>query len=220
MNQKTGVKCCQFTWKEATWLLHPKRGIYWEEQDMLLVADTHFGKIRHFQQAGIPLPANQEQNTYGRLESMITFFQPGKVVFLGDLFHSVYNASWEQFVDWRGKFANIHFHLVRGNHDILDEIHYQKLDIKLHDRGWQIGHFLLTHDPLSPAKGLIPIGGHLHPGFVLKGKGKQRIKLPCFYFDETKCILPALGYFTGLANIGINKNATLFVTTDKQVLQI
>lgn len=220
MNLKTEEICCQFTWKGANWTLHPKRGIYWKEQRMLLVADSHFGKIKHFQQAGIPLPDSKEQNTYGRLENMIAFFQPEKVVFLGDLFHSVYNTAWEQFVDWREKYAGINFHLVRGNHDILEEAHYQKLDIQLHDQGWQIGPFLLTHDPLNPASELISIGGHLHPGLVLTGKGKQRVKLPCFYFDETKCILPALGYFTGLANIEINKNASLFVTTDKQVLKI
>ena len=214
-------KIASLSWQGNEWQMHPARGIYWPEKDMLLVADSHFGKIRHFQKAGIPLPGERENPTYHRLEVMLDDFQPASLVFLGDLFHSRYNEAWEQFIDWREQYQQLDVHLVKGNHDILKLEEYKRLKMDVHENSWQLNEIILTHDPMAEAKsGLVQIGGHLHPGIHLRGKGKQRLRLPCFYFDPQKCILPALGHFTGLANLEINKGASVFVTTGKRVMEI
>jgi metallophosphoesterase superfamily enzyme len=39
--------------------------------------------------------------------------------------------------------------------------------------------------------------GHIHPGILVHGLGKQSLRFPCFYFGQTHCILPAFSKFTG-----------------------
>lgn len=219
MKRNIDKDCCQLYWRDENWVLHPQRGIYWPKQQLLMVADTHFGKIKHFQNTGIPIPGEKESKTYGRLEKLVRAFQPKKIAILGDLFHSKYNSAWEQYVDWMETHENIEFHLVRGNHDILNDSLYQKVGMVVHEENWQIGEITLTHNPVAHDSG-IQIGGHIHPGVRLEGRGKQKLKLPCFYFSSTKCILPALGYFTGLASLEINKGDRVFVTTAERVIEI
>ena len=63
-----------------------------------------------------------------------------------------------------------------------------------------IGPIHFVHD-LMPAVSndeQFCISGHIHPGVVLKGKGKQRITLPCYKINERRLILPAFSLFTGL----------------------
>ena len=213
-------KCVHHEWKGVNWMLHPQRGMYWKELGMLLIADAHLGKIRHFQKSGIPIPGDKEQTTYRRMDTMIRDFEPDHLVFLGDLFHSSYNEGWEAMIKWAEKHSKVQFHLIKGNHDILQDNHYEESGFRIHEESWVIDDFMLTHDPTKEVDNVCRIGGHVHPGVKLKGKGRKKLRLPCFFFDSQKCILPAVGYFTGLAMQEVNKEASVFVTTGRQVLKI
>ena len=76
---------------------------------MLLLADLHLGKGAHFRREGIPVPTNMISKDLRKLETLIDLFQPGRVVFLGDLFHSVYNPEWEIFGQWMDLGCGIRF---------------------------------------------------------------------------------------------------------------
>ena len=75
-------------------LLLPQRAVYWQQQQMLIAADVHLGKVGHFRKAGIAVPSEMEQGDLGVLSDLVYEHQPQKLLFLGDLFHSDINADW------------------------------------------------------------------------------------------------------------------------------
>src|SRR5689334_18807429 len=183
-------------------LLLPEKAIYWKAKGALLIADLHFGKINHFRKAGIPVPTKANEKNLEKLLSLIQSIRPQRVIFLGDLFHSHYNEEWEMVRTFIGTFPEISFELVIGNHDILSEIQYERSKIKLHHDTLNEFPFVLSHHPLENiSDDFYNLAGHVHPGVLLSGKGKQAITLPCFYFADHQGILPAFGSFTGLARI-------------------
>ncbi|MFT6748906.1 MAG: metallophosphoesterase superfamily enzyme, partial [Flavobacterium sp.] len=62
--------------------------------------------------------------------------------------------------------------------------------------------------------------GHIHPGIKLKGKGKQFVKLSCFYVKENQIILPSFGTFTGNYFVSPTKNEQIYAIVDKEVVKI
>jgi hypothetical protein len=54
----------------------------------------------------------------------------------------------------------------------------------------------------------------------MKGKGKQSLRFPCFYFTEFEALMPAFGKFTGLHIIEPAKKSLVFAVADNQIIQI
>jgi metallophosphoesterase superfamily enzyme len=56
-----------------------------------------------------------------------------------------------------------------------------------------------VHDPQDArlAANTIRMAGHWHPAVLLKGRGRQRLRVPCFWFGKQNALLPAAGAFTG-----------------------
>jgi uncharacterized protein len=200
--------------------LYPQKAIFWKSQGTLLLSDLHLGKINHFRKAGIPVPSRANDHNLEVFIDLIQLCQPRRIVCLGDLFHSHYNAEWEVFGEVVKHFSSIAFELVLGNHDIMGEYQYKRKKIGLHDT-LQIGKFLLTHHPLETIpEGTYNIAGHIHPGVFLKGKGRQALTLPCFYFSENQAYLPAFGKFTGLATIAPKKEDRVFIVAENKVIHV
>ncbi|HMU04607.1 MAG TPA: hypothetical protein PJ990_13330, partial [Saprospiraceae bacterium] len=79
----------------------------------------------------------------------------------------------------------------------------------------------LTHEPQDEIKnGYYNLAGHIHPGISLKGKGRQKVTLPCFYFGINNGLLPAFGYFTGKAIIKIEKKSDIFAIAEDKIFRI
>ena len=128
--------------------LYPQKAIFWRAQSTLLLSDLHLGKINHFRKAGIPVPSKANDHNLEILIDLIRACKPERIVCLGDLFHSHYNAEWEVFGEVVKHFSDIRFDLVVGNHDIMGRYQYKRKGIALHD-ALRIGDFLLTHHPLD-----------------------------------------------------------------------
>ena len=193
------------------------------QQKALIAADVHLGKVGHFRKAGIAVPRDMEQSDLAALSDLIHEYQPEKLIFLGDLFHSDMNADWDWFILWRSQFLHLEIILIRGNHDIIDDSYYQRLNITLHNE-LLIGPFLMLHHPLNDndlqqAKGYV-FCGHIHPGVSLVGRGRQHITLPCFAFGNGQVILPSFGKFTGKVAIRSNKTDRIFAIAKDKVLAI
>jgi len=185
----------------------------------LVVADVHWGKIDHFRKAGIPVPLQGNDKNAETLVAIINLFKPKRLIFLGDLFHSVYNDGWETFGQVRKAFFHCSFELVIGNHDILSERQYQRHHIQLHAQSLTLNNLLLTHEPREDIpEGVFNIAGHVHPGAHLRGTGKQSVTLPCFYIRTNQCILPAFGAFTGLARVQPKFGDKIFVIANGNVI--
>ena len=194
---------------------HPSGAGFWVEQQMLLVADVHLGKVTHFRKYGIAVPKNVARQNFERLNAAISHFRPKKVCFLGDLFHSFINSEWQLFEAWV-KSTDATFTLITGNHDIIPRRRYEGLGFCTEDV-LHVAHFSLTHHPEEMNEGF-NICGHVHPGIRLKGKGKQSLALPCFFLSPKQLILPAFGSFTGKHLLKPTKEDHVFVIAENRVI--
>ena len=204
-------------------LLLPQKAIYWQQEEALIAADVHLGKVGHFRKAGIAVPLHMEQTELSVLSDLIFEYKPKKLILLGDFFHSDINADWDWFILWRSQFPKLEINLVKGNHDIIDDDYYRQLDIQLHDE-LLTGPFLMLHHPLGHtalelAKGYV-FCGHIHPGISLSGKARQHLTLPCFAFGDRQGILPSFGKFTGRVAIRSVKRDRIFAIAKDKVLAI
>ena len=64
------------------------------------------------------------------------------------------------------------------------------------------------------------LAGHIHPCVRLRGAGRQRLRLPCFYFGDRQGILPAFGTFTGLGDVEVQNGDRVFVIADDRVVEV
>jgi len=200
--------------------LLPEKAIYLPASDTLVIADLHLGKAMHFRKSGFPVPPQSAERDYLRLNALIEKKQPQHIIVLGDLFHSVHNSEWNLFCDFVASRSGISFTLIIGNHDILDRRHYDELCLHVIEESMILGDLLLSHEPLQHVpEGKINVTGHIHPGFVLRGRASQRLKLPCFYLLPQLLILPAFGSLTGLYLLE-RGNAKVFVVVGNGVVGV
>ena len=212
-----------FNFLEQDLILLPQKAIYWKQQNVLIAADVHLGKVGHFRKAGIAVPRNMEQSDLGTLSDLIFEHKPKQLIFLGDLFHSDMNADWEWFRMWRQQNSKLEIILIRGNHDIIHDDHYLGLNVALYDQ-LQVGPFLMLHHPLSASEleqaGGYAFCGHIHPGVNLSGRARQSITIPCFAFGNKQAILPSFGRFTGRVAIQREKQDKIFGVLEDKVIAI
>lgn len=202
---------------KQTFILHPSGTMFWNDQEMLLISDVHLGKISHFRKYGSAVPQAAISENFRRMDQVIEFFSPKSIVFMGDLFHSSLNMEWNLFTEWM-ETIEIPVILVAGNHDIISELKYEVLGVKIYSE-IIIDDLLLTHHP-EEREGFFNICGHLHPGFKLRGNGRQTLHLRCFYQNKEQLILPAFGEFTGNFWISPNLGDRVFAITKTEVISV
>ena len=206
---------------EQTLVLYPEKAIYWKEESILLLADLHLGKSQHFRRNGIPVPVEVQQTQLKRLEQIINRTDAKEVMVIGDLFHSVHNVQWEVFAEFIRGFADLRFTLVPGNHDILDQSDYARAGIEVLPLIYDRGPFMFVHERIDEVpEGYFSFSGHEHPGVKLKGKGRQSLVLPCFYFGESVGLLPAFGSFTGLSRIMPEEGSMVYAIAENTIYQL
>jgi DNA ligase-associated metallophosphoesterase len=210
-----------FSFLDQNLLLLPEKAIYWMEQQILIVADIHLGKVGHFRKAGIAIPRKMEQDDLAELSDLIHRYSPKTIVLLGDLFHSELNNDWGWLVLWRSMFSHIRIILVLGNHDILNKALYHDLQFELFEH-FNAGPFRFSHEPIEKNLlahiNLYVLSGHLHPGVLLKGAGRQMLTLPCFHFGKQQGILPAFGKFTGKVRMKNSKGDRIFAVLQDKIV--
>ncbi len=203
--------------------LSPERVLFWEQEKILIVSDLHFGKTGHFRKSGIAVPQSVYKEDLQRLFAQISFFKAEQLLIVGDLFHSIENKEMDFFLKWRKDISQLPFLLIKGNHDILPINWYQEASIDVKEQH-QIHQFRFIHDPaessiLTEDSSFI-FSGHLHPGIIVRGLGKQSLRFPCFYFSEKQAILPAFSHFSGLAMIEPKKKDQVYAIVNQSILQI
>lgn len=213
MNTKQELLHKEIILEGEKWLLLPERAVFWKKQSILILTDLHLGKAGHFRKAGIPIPAGVHQADLSCLHKLIAAYRPHKVLMLGDLFHSELNSEWQQFRAFLAQHKTYEFILVKGNHDILPQDAYREPNLKVYEERWAVPPFLFTHHPpeTSVNDDLYPVCGHVHPGYKVKIRAGQSIKLPCFFLSENYAILPAFGKFTGCVHLPRKSNERVFV---------
>ncbi|MCF8238363.1 MAG: ligase-associated DNA damage response endonuclease PdeM [Saprospiraceae bacterium] len=197
------------------------RAMWLPKQRTLLLADLHIGKAMHFRKSGIAIPEQLAQVDLQRLDRLILQWRPKKVIFLGDLFHSQHNGEWDAFGMLITRYRKMKFILVRGNHDILEQAHYDQFGIEVVPDQLFCGSLLLTHDRLDTVPpGMYNLSGHVHPGFRLRGKGRQAMTMPCFHFGAHHGLLPAYGAFTGVMAVKTMPTDRVWVIFKDQLMEV
>jgi uncharacterized protein len=196
------------------------RSIFWEEQSALIVSDCHFGKTGHFRKAGIAVPQQVYKEDLQKLLDLVQHFQPSQLIVVGDLFHSHDNLELNWFKKWRNDLPELEIILVRGNHDILPQKWYADARIELAEEKLKIGSFVFSHENCETQEGEFIFCGHIHPGILLNGLGKQSLRFPCFFFHHQYCILPAFSKFTGLAIMDPGEGEDVFIVVDNKVVKM
>ena len=188
-----------FYYKDELIQLLPQKAAFLPKHKMLVIADLHLGKASHFRKEGIMIPIPKLSPDLQAMEKLVNSLQPITLIFLGDLFHSNLNKEWEGLNEFIIRYPTTRFVLTKGNHDILPSAVMEDTAIEVVEE-YEIGsHLLFTHVPLN----LVPeeklnISGHIHPGVMIKAKGSQSYRLPCFYYHNRCLVLPAYGKLTGL----------------------
>ncbi len=196
------------------------RAVFWEDTSTLIVSDCHFGKTGHFRKSGIAVPQQVYKEDLQRLLHLILYFKPKQLIVVGDLFHSKSNLELNWFTKWRNDLTSLSIILVKGNHDILQKSWYQSAGIELVKDSLKINSFRFSHEYCEVEENEYTFCGHLHPGIVLNGMGKQSLRFPCFYFAAAHCILPAFGRFTGLANINPQPGEKVYAVVSDDLIPL
>ncbi len=207
----------KLTVRNSEFDLLPERALWREDNRTLILADLHLGKVNHFRRNGIAVPRMAERNNLWRLSGLIKDYKPDRLIFLGDLFHSKMNLAWEEFVDFRKMFQHTKMVLVKGNHDILRDDDFYAANLELTDLLEEDG-MVFSHDRIETEA--FNIYGHIHPCVRLRGRAKQSLRLPCFFFSDQYGILPSFGDFTGGYVISPRKTDRVFVPLEKEVIEI
>lgn len=200
---------------EALWLL-PERAVWWPAQRTLFIADLHLGKAASFRQGGQPVPAGTTRGNLDRLRGLLHQHRPDALVVLGDFLHApeALTPSVEAaLAEWRAECPALRLTLVRGNHDRRAGDPPAALGLAVVDEPWRIGPFAACHHPQA-VPGALALAGHVHPTVRLYGRGRDRLRLPCFVLDAQVLLLPAFGEFTGGWEVEPAEGQQVFVVGD------
>ncbi len=209
-----------FYYKEERIHLLPEKAAYLPQYGMLLIADVHLGKASHFRKEGIIIPVPEISPDLCSIKRMIQNLNPTTIVFMGDLFHSKLNSEWLVLKEFLAEHNDKHFILTKGNHDILPSNIWKETTIEVVDELRVGNHLLCTHEPITEnPKDVLNIAGHIHPGFLIKTRGKQSYRLPCFYHNRNLLILPAFGQLTGLQIMKKDPRARVFPVLPTEVIE-
>jgi DNA ligase-associated metallophosphoesterase len=205
-------------------IMSAERALFWENEATLIIADLHAGKTGHFRREGIGIPQQVYQDDLHRLLSQVMFFKASRLIIVGDLTHSRENKELDLFRKWRLDFPDLVVHLVKGNHDVLEEAWYREAAIQTETPHHTVKNALFVHDLFGEEaqvkKGQYIFSGHLHPGISISGRGKQSLHFPCFYFTRHFCVLPAFSRFTGTYKVRPKEGEHVFAIAGKEIIEL
>ena len=204
--------------KNEELILTNQRALYWQREDALMLSDVHIGKTAHFRKHGIPMPDDVLQKDLERLKQLILHFDAKTLLIVGDLFHAERNSDMATFKEWLGQFPELKLVLIKGNHDRQSKMLMDDLSIQV-ETELAIKPFTFIHEPNTKLSGEFTISGHTHPGVLIKGKGKQKMKLPCYQVTDNQLILPAFSLFTGLNTRDVPENASCYAFTEASIFK-
>jgi DNA ligase-associated metallophosphoesterase len=199
-----------------------ERAVFWERTRTLFAADPHFGKAAAFRAAGVLVPRGTTGETLSRLDAALDRTGAERIVFLGDFLHAREGRATETLAainDWRARWSRVAMLLVRGNHDKRAGDPPPELDMRCEPAPVVEPPFVFAHHPVRSDAGYV-LSGHVHPGARLSGPGRQHSRLPCFWFGAEVAVLPAVGEFTGLADITVVPGDRVWVVADGEVIAV
>jgi len=186
----------KFCWEDTLLEMLPSRALFLPQTKELLISDIHLGKAEYFQQNGIPLTNNSDENNFARIKKIVKKYTPDKLIILGDLFHSKYSIDkkLQKKIEDLPELLKTTVELILGNHDVGCNFKNIKIfDIR------KTTNITFSHEPVnSENKKTLNICGHYHPKIYIKNNG-DKLSFRCFAMDKNKntLFLPSFGDLTG-----------------------
>lgn len=189
---------CEISVAGVSLIADPAGGLYWPEQQLLVVSDLHLEKGSAFATRGILLPPYDTAVTLERLGGLLARYPAGTVVALGDNFHDQGGPARLAAAD-RATLSALQrgrdWVWISGNHD-PDPPGGIGGDFA---RSLALGPLRFRHEPSVPtAEG--EIAGHLHPSARIHQRGRTLTRR-CFAHDGRRLVMPAFGAYAGGLNI-------------------
>ncbi|WP_213875046.1 ligase-associated DNA damage response endonuclease PdeM [Pseudomonas sp. dw_358] len=200
------------------WLLADK-AIYWPQHKALLIADAHFGKAAAYRKLGQPVPHGTTATNLMVLDRLLSAYDAGWLIFLGDFLHAPGSHSPTTLAalsEWRQRYPQLRITLIRGNHDRRAGDPPAELEFEVVGEPLLLGPLALQHEPRPHPQAHV-LAGHVHPVYHLQGRGRQRLRLPCFHFGAQVTLLPAFGAFTGGYQVQAEVGEKIYVVGDQRV---
>lgn len=198
-----------------------ERGVFWEENKSLIIADIHIGKGTVFRKAGIPIPEGIMDNDLKRISTLIRTYDAKQCIIIGDLIHAKSGLSpsvVEKFADWISTLP-CEVHLILGNHDrSLHNNLPHEWNLHIYENGLAIPPFYFSHFPLEHPD-LFVFAGHLHPKIEIRDKS-DRLVLKCFQIFPHLAIIPAFSSFAGGTFVTKNPQCKIYAIADQSVIEI
>ncbi|MTW19063.1 ligase-associated DNA damage response endonuclease PdeM [Rhodoplanes serenus] len=176
--------------------------LWWPARRTLVVADLHLEKGSACAVRGALLPPFDTAETLERLAWVIGFYDPTRVIALGDSFHDGEGAdrlATENRAHLGALQSGRDWVWIAGNHDPepARAVGGRFVDTLVD------GPLLFRHEPsaASPATGSLAaavgeIAGHLHPCARIVQRGRSLTRR-CFATDGRRLVMPAFGAYTG-----------------------
>jgi len=186
----------KFSWEDTLLVMLPSRALFLPRTKELLICDVHLGKAEYFQQNGIPLTNNSDENNFARIKKIVKKYSPEKLIILGDLFHSKFSIdnTLQKKVEGLPVLLKTKVELVLGNHDVGCNIKNIKILNNIKTK-----NIVFSHEPVNLTDNkTLNICGHYHPKLYLKNE-RDKLSFRCFAMDNNKntLFLPAFGDLTG-----------------------
>jgi DNA ligase-associated metallophosphoesterase len=202
--------------------LRGDRTVHWPGGDALLLADLHFGKPDSFRKLGVPAAGDTTTQSLAKIDTALGETRAKSLVILGDFWHARDGKTatvLAAIAAWRERWPILDVRLVLGNHDIAAGGVPRAWDFRVEPRPVPCGPFVFAHHPEPSPEGYV-LAGHLHPAIRLHGRGRQSLRLPCFWVGESVAVLPAFGGYTGLADISPSPNDRVFALAENEIIAV
>jgi uncharacterized protein len=198
--------------------MFPEKALLWVDRKTLILSDLHLGKSSFFRTKGIAAPEGDDEGDLKKIKNLIKISGAERVIILGDLFHMTSSVTKELIDGFLQAIGDKHLSIVKGNHDRIKLFNNSELREKLVSL-IEEENFIFSHAAFNHNSKYI-ISGHIHPSVYLKGSGKMRERLPCFYFSDSIAVLPSFGSFTGSYLIKPLPGDRVFVPAEDSVIEI
>ena len=190
--------CCPFEVAGNELVADPAGVVWWEAEKCLIVSDLDLEKGSSFARRGQMLPPYDTKVTLARLQKCLDYWQPSRVISLGDSFHDK-QASMRLPLAHRQHLGaickSVEWIWITGNHDPEPPVDLAGMVADT----LSIGSLHFCHEPQIGAEPGA-VSGHLHPAAKLRIKGRS-IRRRCFAVSDNRLIMPSFGAYTGGLNV-------------------
>ena len=187
--------------------------LFWPEKQTVIFSDLHLEKGSWFAKQNVFLPPYDTLDTLNRVEKVVNYFKPSRVISLGDSFHDdtwMERISKEQIAKILNLTNNYEWFWIQGNHDPCGVPSLGGINLS----DYLDPPLTFRHEAKREIRDG-EVSGHFHPKAKIK-LNRKSFSDRCFISDETRVILPAFGSFTGGLNV-MDKAISSFFRDDFKV---